>query len=267
MMCRGGGRGGGGCGRGGGVRPDDSPSRHPVDPRDRTPQLARAGPPTPTTGSLGSRGRSPPFGTTPASRMEMPPHAVFSRPPPAPHLARTAPPPRGQKNAAQHLAPGANRSPPIRQLLPSPRWHLQAPTVPPPPPPPTSGDSTLRASPKSRDFPPFSPTIALAKPDSRPALATSSPSPPAPPTIAIAPKSRKPAVEAGFRCMGDIDRRARFSQLRRSVRSRPPSHFCDDSSLPFPQAVSCNGAVSRRGRECPDSIGASPWTAPRRPSG
>jgi len=72
-------------------------SEDPEAQRGRSPQLARAGPPTPTTGSAGLPRQIAPLRDDSRLQSEMPPHAVFSRPPPAPHLPGSPLPPRDRK--------------------------------------------------------------------------------------------------------------------------------------------------------------------------
>ena len=130
-----------------------------------------SGPTPPPPGPLGPRGRSPPFGATPASSQEMPPLAVFSRPPAAPHLPSS-------------LLPRENR-----KKLPDPRARCE-PLIRYSPTTPTTSDGTSkrrRFHPHRRrlpaiEHPPCQPEIAgfsalfhhpsLAKLNFRPAPAT-----------------------------------------------------------------------------------------------
>src|SRR5690606_31548812 len=113
--------------------------------RGNTPQLARAGPPTPTTGSAGlPRQIASPPGRPP------PP---FGMPPPpfSPGLLGSAPPRQPSSSASQKENHRASR--PMRTAHPlsancshHPRWHFRAPAVPPPPPPPAARESIPHAN-------------------------------------------------------------------------------------------------------------------------
>ncbi len=151
--------------------------------------VTRAGPPTPTTRSAGPPRQIAPHRDDSRLQSEIPPPAVFSRPPSVPHLPWQPTSSASQKENHQALAPGTNRSPNFRASAAQRRRQL----------PHLDGTSERRQFHPHRrrlprgehppcqrqftEFPAPSHHHHLAKPNSRPAPAT----PPSPRLLALTP--------------------------------------------------------------------------------
>ena len=135
-----------------------------AQPRQLAPHLQRAHPHHRVRS--GRRGKSPPTGTTPASKIGEPHRPTTSAPQQPPARAHDG----SSRTARARAAPLTYPAPPP--------WHLRAPAVPPPPPPP----SRKRAPPVPASIPAKSLDFHLPNPWQRPILARRSPPPtPRPP--------------------------------------------------------------------------------------